>query len=238
MLLLRVGTSVAGTTVVSRSLLLAAASSQYASIADGSQAGLDVSGNITLECWVKLTSAPSDAGWRFISKWRGSNNQKAYHLSYQDVSGTKQVQLAISTDGSTTTSHIINHDLGTATWHHVAATRDSSNGSVEMFVDGSSIGTSSGASGSLFNSSEAFAVGAENTTGTASNFLDARIDEVRVWSVLRTATEINNNKAVDVSGSANLQGYWRFNDDYTDGSGNGNTLVASGSPSFSTDVPF
>ncbi len=35
---------------------------------------------------------------------------------------------------------------------------------------------------------------------------------------------------------ANLQGYWRFEDNYTDESGNGYTLTPSGSPTFVTDL--
>jgi hypothetical protein len=75
--------------------------------------------------------------------------------------------------------------------------------------------------------------------GSACRFPDGLMDEVRVWNDVRTAQEISDNYEKEISGgSANLQGYWKLNNNYTDETSNGNDLTASGSPVFSTDVPF
>jgi len=63
------------------SIALAAASSQSLSITDGSQTGLDLSGDFTIEAWIKLTQLPSTAGTEFgiVSKYHttGSSNKAA-----------------------------------------------------------------------------------------------------------------------------------------------------------------
>ena len=60
-----------------------------------------------------------------------------------------------------------------------------------------------------------------------------------MWSDIRTASEIADNAGVELTGSeGNLVGYWKLNNDYTDETSNGNDLTASGSPVFSTNIPW
>ena len=89
------------------------------------------------------------------------------------------------------------------------------------------------------NSTANFFIGCNQDTNVATNFFDGLIDEVRVWSDIRTVPEIlNNYKRELVGNEANLVGYWRLNNDYLDQTSNNNDLTASGSPVFSTSVPF
>ena len=97
-------------------------------------------------------------------------------------------------------------------------------------------GTDAGTQTSIVNSTAAFVIG---TFDGGTDYLDGLIDDVRIWNAIRSATDIANARSAQLLGSeTNLQGYWRLNNNYTDLTSNNNTLTASGSPVFSTDVPF
>ena len=52
-------------------------------IADGSQSGLDITGDISFSFWVKLTSQPGSGTFQmFIWKYLASGSQRAYQLYY------------------------------------------------------------------------------------------------------------------------------------------------------------
>ena len=56
--------------------------------------------------------------------------------------------------------------------------------------------------------------GGHVTVGDATahnNALDGWIAKVRVWSVARTSTQINNNNLVELAPTPELVGYWKFN---------------------------
>ncbi|WP_457635796.1 LamG domain-containing protein [Persephonella sp.] len=220
------------------SLQLASASNQYAYITDANQTGLDLTGDFTFECFLKLSSQPATGvHYTIASKWvTGSNG---YIVSYSDFSGTKYLRIVLR-DGtnSTSTEKIIAQTLNTGTWYHIAVVYDASAGSAEWYVNGKSIGTVTGLPTSVNNSSADFVLGDDaNHSGSAD--YDGLIDDVRVWNDIRTANEILVNMDTELTGTeANLQGYWKFNNDYTDSTSNGNDLTAVNSPVFSTDASF
>ena len=220
------------------SLDLEASSSQYASISDASQTGLDITGDITIEAWIKLESQPPTDGFRPIVSKTGSGNNRSYDLMYQDDSGTKQLRMNISSDGGSTNRDLLelNYTLQTGVWTHVAAVWDASQSEVEYYVNGLSVGTVSGSQTSIYQSNGDFEIGS-NTVN--SLYFDGLIDEVRVWNDIRTAQEIQDNLGKELVGNeANLQGYWKLNNNYTDSTSNGNNLTASSSPVFTVEVPF
>lgn len=94
------------------------------------------------------------------------------------------------------------------TWHHVALTRNISTGAVLVYLDGSLIHTN--AIGTI--SVTTLRIGAPVlVTPSTITAWDGQIDEVRVWSVVRTATEIANNRNCWVDcANPNLAAYYRF----------------------------
>jgi hypothetical protein len=219
-----------GGTPNTHSLDLEASSSQEATIADGAQTGLDFSGTITFEGWVKLESTGNRV---IIGRWGNIVASRAYRFLLTSTT----LQLSLSSDGSSVSSASVLFTAVAGTWYHVAVTWDPSTGDTKFYVDGSQQGlTQNIAIASIFNTAGPFRVGNDETS---TAFMDGKIDELRVWSVVRSVTDINNNKSKQISGAtAGLQGYWRFNNDYTDQTANGNTLTPAGGPVFSTDVPF
>lgn len=211
------------------SLNLLSASSQYASIADGSQSGLDITGDMTIEMWVRLTT---HADANLAGKWNSTGNQRSFIFQYSASTG---LYFAISTDGSAATDGSIAQTLSTKKWYHVAVAYDASAGTAEVYLNGVSLGTISSLATSIFNSSANFEVGHFQSSGTYCN---GKIKDVRVWNTLRTDQEIADNfNVIQTGAESGLVSNWLFEGDYTDQAGN-NDLTASGSPVFHPDVPL
>jgi hypothetical protein len=102
------------------------------------------------------------------------------------------------------------------------------------------LGTSTGALTAIYNSTALFAVGASfNAAGAAEDFFDGLIDDVRLWSDIRTDSEIAANRLYQLAGSeGNLAAYWQLNNAATDMTTGANTLTLVNTPVYSTTVPF
>lgn len=216
----------------SKSLDLESGSSQYAGRADS--ASLDLSGNFTIELWIRGESFATGEN-NLVSKYDDPSNQRAYRVRLTD-SGTN-LYVAISSNGSTAAEDFVAVNLSTGVWYHLAVVYTASTGVVEYYKNGVSLGTKSGFPTSIHNSNADFQVGAK--TYNNGGYFDGLIDDVRVWSAVRTAAQITENYKKELTGTeSNLQGYWKLNGDYEDATSNNNDLTASGTPIFSDDLPF
>lgn len=181
------------------------ASSRYLSITNAAQTGLGLTNNFTIEFWVKVTSMADGQTHMCVSKF-DSEPQLGYAVGLIRSGSTYSIRFYYSNNGSFSGFSDLSKALGidpTGAWHHIAVTFSS--GTVEYFLDGVSKGTSSG-SGNVYNGTSTFKIGTEG-----SNYLNATLDDVRVWNVVRTGTEINNNKSANLTGNeTGLVGYWPF----------------------------
>lgn len=230
-----------------KSLKLVKASSQYVYVADN--ADVSITGDITIECWINLTQKASDAGahYHLVNTWTDEGSERAYALYLRN---NDRLRFLASDDGSTDANHLFqaectDNDMTTInTWIHVAVTFDISAETCKFYVDGVLKTTnviSSPIGATMNNSNSNFLIGAQTAAGpTVGSFLDGKIDEVRLWNVVRTPNDIANFKDRELVGddkTANLKGYWKFNGDYTD-SAKSSDLTSSGSPTFSGNLPF
>ena len=216
------------------SLSLVAASSQYASIGD--TASLSINGTtLTIEAWVKMTS--TTVGGYPVGKWHDENLGRSYSIFMQ--ASPLIFHLEKSTTGSNNgSSNNNNTSLSEGIWTHIAFTLSdtTSIAYVNGVADGG--GNSTLPAGSIYDSTRNFMIGAKNSQAP-DNFFGGLIDEVRVWNVVRTATEIANNYQTELVGNeSGLVAYYKLNNNYNDTTANANNLTASGSPIFSIDVPF
>lgn len=98
-------------------------------------------------------------------------------------------------------------------WYHIAAVFNTDE-TISIYINGVSIGTSTvkvdlGATGAPFK------IGISNSWDV-NNIFKGAIDEVRVWNVIRTETEIKNNMNNTVSpASAGLLAYYNFTQSLT-----------------------
>lgn len=218
------------------SALLVAASSQSLSRADG--AALSITGDITIEFWIKLVSAPaSGKAFYLINKHGGAGNNLSYGVEYANVGGTLKLEMTISDDGANLDTLQKNYTLTTGTWFHVACVWTASTSTVEFFINGSSIGTATGTRTAIYDSASDFYIGRQQNVVDTGYFLDGRIDEIRVWNAVRSASQILATYKTVIDTATNLVASWHLESSLVDGSGNGLTLTNNNTVTFSTDTP-
>lgn len=195
----------------------------------------------TVELWVRPDAASGDE-YLFAKEAPDNDGNLSYAILLRDG-----VPLLIYRTGGGPGSEyelVGSTALSTGTWHHLAFTYDASSGAT-LYVDGSADGSasSSGSAGSGKSKGNNTILGAY---GSGGGFFDGGLDEIRVWSVVRDASQIATNRALRVATDApDLIGYWGLDagasdpSDLTGNHGNG-TLgggTASKKPAWSTDVP-
>ncbi len=117
-------------------------------------------------------------------------------------------------------------------WHHWAVTFNASTGQLVLFEDGNQV--ASGASQPIEGASTTLLIA---TSGSSANVFVGSVDNVRVWNVARSASDIQGDYAqVAPTTSAGLVAEWDFTEDQgttvADSSGNGHTLALIGSPTW------
>jgi hypothetical protein len=120
-------------------------------------APLSITGNLTLETWVKFESLPASGDvMQLISKFYDSGNQRSYVLGLWNDSGTYKLRFSYSTDGTYQDVNAVatNWTPSTGTWYHVASVLDTSVPNVKFYVSGSQQGATitSNTGTSIYNS--------------------------------------------------------------------------------------
>ncbi|KAA3630974.1 MAG: HYR domain-containing protein, partial [Bacteroidetes bacterium] len=103
-------------------------------------------------------------------------------------------------------------------WTHIAVTKDGSD--VNIYYNGVlQSETNNGThQANLVNSTAPLKLGTQTSGANYNQFFNGRMDEVRIWNVARTQTEITDNLYNQVDpNSANLVYYTRFNQGVADG---------------------
>ena len=135
---------------------------------------------------------------------QGSNGvDTSLHLGYETATG--MFKFGFGSDDLTVASTDVDG------WHHWAGTYDAASGVRTLYKDGVQVGTD--VAGGNYIGSGTLNIGAyiDGTT----DVMDGHVDEVRIWSDVRTAEEIRANRARELEGTEdNLLGYWNFDDDY------------------------
>lgn len=156
-------------------------SSQYLSIADASQSGLDFgTGAFSISLWIK--SSQSATGREILEKqWISSGG-------YYQIAWGNSTAGTIKFEGGSNGAAVFALYTTTATyndnaWHHLVLVRSSN--TVTAYIDGSLSGSNT-ASGSFDTSNDGvFQIGRGN-----SGYYSGLVDEVGVWSRALSSTEV------------------------------------------------
>jgi len=221
------------------STTLASASTQYWSITDASQSGLDITGDISFSAWVKFTTLPSSGSNMVIaSKYGYENNTRQYGFYIRNTSGTYSMRMINSTDGISFSEGSVNFLSAptTGVWYHLGWSKSGT--TVTTYVGGASQGTATVA-GSQANSTAAFAIGIfVGGSGGTDSPLNGQVDSALIYSVAISAANMSTNFTTPCTPhTTNLVSQWRFDNNGNDSTGS-NTLTNNNSATFSTDVAF
>jgi surface protein len=191
---------------------------------------LDITGDITLEAWIKLDDLSGNK--IILLKSLGGN---ATDLSYAlRVNGDElKFELAGGSGdfdglGNVFASVVTtNYNIAIGVWYHVAGTRSGS--SMILYINGVSVVTNTISNNSILSSTANVVLG---YFPGFTQYFNGQMDEVRIWSYARTAAEISGNMNRSLTGNeSNLVAYYKMNEGtgttIADASGNVNTGTLS-----------
>ena len=182
----------------------------YAQVASSTVFDVDA---ITVEAWVRLSGNVSNQG-RIIT--RQINNTGGWGLEVVDgalANPTSAIrnELQFHTGDCTNYSNLRNDiSLQVGVWYHVAGVYDGLHRTI--YVNGVAVASDQANFGLCKGLTVPIMIG--KTIPSQSLFYwPGAIDEVRVWGVARTASEIAQNmRARLTGGESGLLGYWRFDE--------------------------
>ncbi len=166
---------------------------------------LNMSGDFTIEAWVKFEPA-SSRHHNLVSK-RAPGHKKGYVLKIDNSSAATGSGASIDNNGSSRATTVSNlHD---GEWHHLAAVFDR-DANISIYFDGNLEGTDDmtsepGTLGLTYN------LGLGSRPSGAGQFFHGTMDEVRIWGYTRSQAEILADMNGTLTGSEpNLIAYWNF----------------------------
>jgi hypothetical protein len=161
---------------------------------------------ITVEAWVFLNANPG-GGHRAIARKNSGFLNQSYLLR---VSGGQIVWIVkTSIDGTVTT---FGPTMPTGSWHHLAGVFD--NGVAKIYLDGVNVGQTTGLTGPLVNTGGTLTIGNGDGEPWAG-----RIDSVRIWSIPRTQSEIQEWMFYAIEDMPDLLASWHLDGNALDSTG-------------------
>jgi len=179
----------------------------------GNDPSLQITGsNITLEAWIYAPEF-KDAVWQgcVITKdyGGGAGNDFGYMIR---CGGDGVVNFNLGS-GNWNEINSPAGTLGIDTWYHVAGTYDGS--VMRLYIDGEQVASQSG-SFSIGNANLNLLIG--ESPGFPGRCFIGKIDEVRVWNVARTQSQLQSTMSTELPPiyyaypDSGLVGYWQFNE--------------------------
>ena len=173
----------------------------------------------TVSVWIKPTDFPNRyAPIIFKGDERTSNLSHRSYILYLRENG--KIQIASSPNGRGQRSFYTQSDtIQLDKWYHLAGVIDAKRDVMRLFINGVEVGTTDfKGQKSFYESRKPLRIGwtHEEERPTQSPFVGF-IDEVRIWNVARTGTEIRSDMNTQLTGDEpGLVAYWKF-DETTDG---------------------
>jgi hypothetical protein len=206
---------------------------------DGVNAGIPAWSNtiqfrqtLTLECWFRTSDTNAQKGNAgFISQWGTYNNSTPPNIGWVTryklhmlSDGKVDIWLETATGWGQGVTSLSYND---AAWHHIAASYNSSNGAIRMYIDGVLVvSVTHGYPGILkdYGNWNAPIIIGSDYGGVYENQTDRQfrgsLSDIRVWNVVRSAADISANFRQRLVGNeTGLVGYWKLHQGYGTGWG-------------------
>lgn len=184
-------TSVAGAAgVISNGADFEKDSTQYLSITDAAQSGLDFEQSFSFAFFLKPETLPGYAQTRTIIGKRDTAPDISYAINLYSDGGALRVVL--SEDGSTAYTYTFATNIVAGEWCHIAVVFDAVvAGGVAVYKDGTQVSNTIASSvGSINNGAAPFVIGAAYSGGSPTTVFDGIVDEVAAFSRPITPYEV------------------------------------------------
>ncbi len=194
--------------------------------------------NFTLETWFYWTGGGTTmststtqglpAVFPLVSKGRGEADGSNLDMNYFLGIDNSTHALAVDFEDMDTGMNypfVGTTAVTTNAWHHAAVTYDSVNAVYILYLDGSLAGTEDIPGMDILPRSDsiqhAAIASALTSNGSPSGYFQGKIDEVRIWNVVRTQTEIRAEINNELTSGTGLVARWGMNE------GSGTTIDSS-----------
>ncbi len=174
----------------------------------------------TVSCWVKPALAQvsiANADNEILEKWdqTGSYPFVIRYLNFNAGADAGKVRVA-RYDGSNNPAITSTVNINDNKWHHIALTTTGGNmGTMNLYIDGVKQGTgvTDNTNANTTNTSPLFV----GQRGNNINHFKGEIDEVRIWTVAKSETDIQNEMFCKNPITTNLQAAYNFNNGVPNG---------------------
>ncbi len=180
---------------------------------------LDLTSSFSIETWIYPRSATgSQVIVGKINESSGNSSALAYAIRYNNG------DLKLEVGNGTTSTNISTGNLQLNKWQHIAGVFD--NGSLSLYIDGTLQVNGSSTFSSVQTNSATLKLGAY--AGTYNQYFNGVLDQVRVWNIAKSQSDIVSNMYSELNGNENgLVAYYDFNKGIANSSNTGLTSISS-----------
>ena len=196
--------------------IAAASPARYVSVASGGS--VDIGGDITVSCWLKLVPDPDTTIWRVIMHKSNTSYSNGWCLLFDQ--NTRKIKFGNTVGGFAEFTAPLTLD---GQWIQITCVLTSS--SSKLFING----TQQQIVGGYVLADSGTNLYMLGNPGIAKSTMASHLDEVRVFSSALTDDEVLTLYQRNTAPVATLEGHWSFNEGTgttsSDLSGNGNTAT-------------
>jgi hypothetical protein len=172
--------------------------------------------SFTIEAWIRYVGdgGSSAADRAVIAKATPGGRVPRFPFMLENMGDSGQpgrLQFSMSDSATTVSAATSRSDINDNAWHNVACVHDASSDSLHIYIDGVPEGAAAyeGGLGDITNG-EPLTFGAGLIAGSS---FGGQLDEVRIWNVARSASQIRASMAKPLAGrESGLVAYWPLND--------------------------
>jgi hypothetical protein len=190
------------------------------------QTAKPVTGSFTIEFWFKPagTSSAGCASWRCGEGLVDANTSDPNDRDFGITIYNSYVAFGMGNgSGNPDVSILSTTNVSTRVWRHIAASWDSTSGAMRLYVNGNLEASATGGTGSR-NGQALMRLGSmlQAPGNGFYGYFSGSLDEVRVWSKVRTQADIQANYTTNLNGREDgLAQYYNFNQGMANNAYNG-----------------
>jgi len=155
----------------------------------GNDASVNIAGPISIDVWVELKTAPTEAGSVIVTK--GNVNGGASTIQYNVHFNTNKAIVWQISDGSSTNSMTTIDTVDTGDWYHICCTHDAANTNSYVYINGALSLSDTSSIGNLGGTVWDLTIGYDDYTDRYP--YNGIISNVKIYSKTLSSSEVLQN---------------------------------------------